>query len=59
MTMPNEEVNSLNATRQFLFNLLQPKKTPRVPRYIRQTAHRLSKHFPTTLSISSRYKDVK
>ena len=58
MTLPHEEVNSLQAVRQFLYDLLDPKKTPRVPRAIRLRAHRLSKHYPMDFSIQERYPDV-
>ena len=58
MTLPHEEVNSLKAVRQFLYDLLDPKKTPRVPREIRKRAHRLSKHYPMDFSIQERYPDV-
>jgi hypothetical protein len=36
MTLPHEEVNSLKAVRRFLYDLLDPSKTPRVPREILQ-----------------------
>lgn len=58
MTLPYEEVNSLKAVRQFLYDLLDPSKTPRVPREIRKRAHRLSKHYPMDFSIQERYPDV-
>lgn len=58
MTLPHEEVNSLKAVRQFLYDLLDPSKTPRVPREIRKRAHRLSKHYPMDFSIQERYPDV-
>ena len=58
MTLPHEEVNSLKAVRRFLYDLLDPSKTPRVPREIRLRAHRLSKHYPMDFSIQERYPDV-
>ena len=58
MTLPHEEVNSLKAVRRFLYDLLDPSKTPRVPRAIRLRAHRLSKHYPMDFSIQERYPDV-
>lgn len=58
MTLPHEEVNSLKAVRQFLYDLIDPSKTPRVPRAIRLRAHRLSKHYPMDFSIQERYPDV-
>ena len=58
MTLPYEEVNSLKAVRRFLHDLLDPSKTPRVPKAIRLRAHRLSKHYPMDYSITERYPDV-
>jgi hypothetical protein len=56
--LPYEEVNSLKAVRKFLHDLLDPSKTPRVPKAIRLRAHRLSKHYPMDHSITERYPDV-
>lgn len=58
MTLPHEEVNSLKAVRRFLYDLLDPSKTPRVPREIRMRARRVCKHFPMDFSIQERYPDV-
>ena len=58
MTLPYEEVHSLRATRQFMYDLLDPSKTPRVPREIRRRAHRVCKHFPMDYSIEQRFSDV-
>jgi len=46
MTMPNERRNAVNHTRIFLLDLMDPKKTPRVPKSIRKEAHRCLKHYP-------------
>jgi hypothetical protein len=58
MTLPNEEVQSLQAVRRFLYDLLDPSKTPRVPKAVRQRAYRVCKHFPMDYSIEQRYPDV-
>lgn len=58
MTLPHEEYNSLNSARRFLFDLLDPKKTPRVPKYIRKEAYRITKHFPLEVILRDRYNDV-
>jgi len=58
MTLPNEEVQSLQAVRRFLFDLLDPSATPRVPKEIRQRARRVCKHFPMDYSIQERYPEV-
>jgi hypothetical protein len=46
MTVPNERTQAVIYTEQFLQDLLDPKKTPRVPRAIRQRAGRLLRHYP-------------
>ena len=51
MTIPVERHYALDNTRQFLRDLLDPKKTPRVPRWIREEAYHKLKHFPTPSDI--------
>jgi hypothetical protein len=46
MTLPEEEARAIAATRTFLYALLDPKQTPRVPREVRQQARRVLKHYP-------------
>jgi len=46
MTMPDERRDAVNSTRIFLFDLLDPQKTPRVPSAIRKEAGRCLKHYP-------------
>jgi len=46
MTTPNERFSAVNRTRQFLVDLMDPKKTPRVPRNVREHAYRCLKHYP-------------
>ena len=46
MTLPEEEARAIAATRTFLYALLDPKQTPRVPREVRQRARRVLKHYP-------------
>ena len=46
MTLPDEAHRAVIQTRQFLINLLDPQKTPRVPFAIRLQARRLVKHYP-------------
>jgi hypothetical protein len=46
MTVPNERTQAVIYTEQFLKDLLDPKKTPRVPRAVRQRAGRLLRHYP-------------
>ena len=58
MTLPQEEVNSLNATRAFMYDLLNPVATPRVPREVRERARRVVKHFPFEVHVRARYPAV-
>ena len=46
MSTPQEESLAIVRVREFLLELLDPSKTPRVPRYIRERVHRLVKHYP-------------
>jgi len=46
MTLPEEEARAIAATRTFLYALLDPRQTPRVPREVRQRARRVLKHYP-------------
>lgn len=46
MTMPDERTWAVNNTRQFLIDLLDPKKTPRVPSAVRKEAYRCLRHYP-------------
>ena len=57
MTVPRERTNAVIFTETFLYDLIDPKKTPRVPRAIRQRAHALLRHYPSRFdmeTISSR-----
>lgn len=46
MTLPNERYRAVIQARQFLLDLLDPKKTPRVPKEIRKRAYCNLKHYP-------------
>ena len=46
MTLPFEEKRAVNYTREFLYDLLIPSKTPRVPKEIRDRARSLLRHYP-------------
>lgn len=46
MSLPSEEANAIDAARRFLFDLLNPKATPRVPKAVRERARRVVKHYP-------------
>ena len=46
MTLPDEELKSLQTAREFLLSLLDAKQTPKVPMAIRQFAKDILKHYP-------------
>ena len=47
MTIPVERMNAVNHTREFLYELLNPQKTPRIPKYIREQALHCLRHYPS------------
>jgi len=46
MTMPDERYRSLLYVRDFLYDLLDPEMTERVPAAVRQRARRMLRHYP-------------
>jgi hypothetical protein len=48
MTMPDERYRSVLNTAQFLKDLCDPTKTPRVPRDVRRQASWCLRHYPGT-----------
>ena len=46
MTLPDERYRALRWAESFLQDLLDPAKTPRVPKRIRQQASAVLKHYP-------------
>jgi hypothetical protein len=57
MTLPHEEYQSLVATKNFLYDLLNSAHTPNVPSDIRERASRVLKHFPMQHRLNEIYKD--
>ena len=55
MTLPQQEHNSLIATREFLVDLMNPKKIPGVPEKVRLSARALLKHYPQRYKIDELY----
>ena len=47
MTLPIERTYAVQNTEQFLLDLCNSKKTPRVPAGVREQARRLLRHYPT------------
>lgn len=48
MTTPSERTASVIAVERFLFDLVNPIKTKRVPKEIRDMAYRLLRHYPAS-----------
>jgi hypothetical protein len=48
MTLPDERYRALRCGHQMLLDLLSPKVTPRVPKYIRQRALSVLRHYPSS-----------
>ena len=51
MTLPNERTRAIKQARDFLRSLLDPKQTPKVPKWIRREAYHKLKHFPSDLDM--------
>jgi hypothetical protein len=46
MTLPNERYRALRCGHQLLLDLLNSKVTPKVPKYMRQRAANILRHYP-------------
>jgi hypothetical protein len=47
MTLPDERYRAIHQAEQFLQDLCDPNKTPRVPRVIRARASAVLRHYPS------------
>lgn len=56
MTLPHERKRALEYTIDFLYALLDPKATPRVPKAVRQWARRVLRHYPHKFEIKEMAK---
>ena len=52
MTLPSEEKQSLYSAKIFLRDLLDPKKTPKIPKKIRRRALTILRHYPHNFEIT-------
>jgi hypothetical protein len=52
MTLPDERYRAITWARDLCEELLDPKKTPRVPKEIRQQAYSVLRHFPDDYYLS-------
>ena len=53
MTLPYERTDAVIYTEKFLLDLIDPKKTPRVPSQVRDRARSLLRHYPTEYEIET------
>ena len=51
MTIPSERTRATIYALEFLQDLLDPKKTPKVPKSVRQRAARVLRHYPRPLDL--------
>lgn len=56
MTIPFERTRALIQTRELLKRLEDPTETPRVPRWLREEARALLRHFPDYSAIEMAHK---
>jgi hypothetical protein len=47
MTMPDERYRAMKCAEQFLLDLCDPSKTPKVPKDVRTRARGILKHYPS------------
>lgn len=47
MTLPDERFRAVIQTKNFLGELLDPTKTPRIPKHIREQARWCLRHYPS------------
>lgn len=53
MTLPDERINAIKNTREFLRSLLDPKVTPKVPKDVRKQAYWCLRHYPADYETNS------
>lgn len=58
MTMPDEMVNAIINARRFLYALMDPQETPRVPAAVRMEARGRLKHFPHETQFKALAKEI-
>ena len=57
MSTPEEQDRAISQVRRFLFDLMDPQVTPRVPGYVRKRARQVSKHYPLLPSDGVSYEE--
>ena len=57
MSTPEEQDRAISQVRRFMYDLMDAEVTPRVPKYIRQRARKVSKHYPLLPSDGVSYEE--
>ena len=57
MSTPEEQDRAISQVRRFLYDLMDPQVTPRVPGYVRKRARQVSKHYPLLPSDGVSYEE--
>ena len=57
MSTPEEQERAISQVRRFLYDLMDPQVTPRVPGYVRKRARQVSKHYPLLPSDGVSYEE--
>ena len=52
MTLPDERYRAVRWAREFMYELIDPKKTPGIPKNIREQARSVLRHYPSTYDMS-------
>ena len=52
MTLPDERYRAVNWAREFMYELMDPKKTPGLPKAIRDQARSVLRHYPSDWDMS-------
>jgi hypothetical protein len=47
MTLPDERYRAVKWAREFMYELMDPKKTPNVPAIVRSQARSVLRHYPS------------
>jgi hypothetical protein len=47
MTLPDERYRAVRNAREFMYSLMDPKKTPGLPKLIRDQARGVLRHYPS------------
>ena len=58
MTLPDERYRAVIQTREFLFDLADPKKTPRLSKQIRQQAIWCLRHYPSAWDMEAASREA-